>query len=141
MLQIIRNTVPTTLGVHLTAGGACRYHVVIKIDKKHEGEAKNAMFAAFGSSYEIKHVVVVDKDVDIFNMEDVEWAIATRSQAGRDVMIIERAAGNKLDPSTDDGIGDKMGIDATIPLNAPQERFERVRIPREEKLKLEDYIE
>lgn len=141
MLQIIRNTVPTTLGVHLTAGGTCRYHVVIKIDKKHEGEAKNAMFAAFGSSYEIKHVVVVDKDVDIFNMEDVEWAIATRSQAGRDVMIIERAAGNKLDPSTDDGIGDKMGIDATIPLDVHPERFERVRIPGEEEIKLEDYIE
>jgi 2,5-furandicarboxylate decarboxylase 1 len=141
MLQIIRNAVPTTLGVHLTPGGTCRYHVVIQIDKKHEGEAKNAMFAAFGTSHEIKHVVVVDKDVDIFNMEDVEWAIATRSQAGRDVMIIEGAAGNKLDPSTDDGIGDKMGIDATVPLNAQQERFERIRIPGEEKLNLEDYIE
>ncbi len=141
MLQIIRNTVPTTLAVHLTPGGTCRYHVVIKIDKKHEGEAKNAMFAAFGASHEIKHVVVVDKDVDIFNMEDVEWAIATRSQAGRDVMIVERAAGNKLDPSTDDGIGDKMGIDATVPLAAVQERFERICIPGEEKLNLDDYIE
>lgn len=141
MLQIIRNTVPATLGVHLTPGGTCRYHVVIKIDKKHEGEAKNAMFAAFGTSHEVKHVVVVDKDVDIFHMEDVEWAIATRSQAGRDVMIVERAAGNLLDPSTDEGIGDKMGIDATVPLHAPPERFERVRIPGEAKLRLEDYIE
>lgn len=141
MLQILRNTVPTTLSVHLTPGGTCRYHVVVKIDKKHEGEAKNAMCAAFGTSHEIKHVVIVDKDVDIFNMEDVEWAIATRSQAGRDVMIVERAAGNLLDPSTDEGIGDKMGIDATIPLNATKERFERVRIPGEETIKLEDYIE
>ncbi len=141
MLQIVRNTVPTTLGVHLTPGGTCRYHAVIKIDKKQEGEAKNAMCAAFGSSHEIKHVVVVDKDVDIFNMEDVEWAIATRSQAGRDVMIIERAAGNILDPSTDEGIGDKMGIDATVPLQASKERFERICIPGEELLKLEDYID
>ena len=141
MLQIVRNTVPTTMGVHLTAGGTCRYHAVIKIDKKHEGEAKNAMFAAFGTSDEIKHVVVVDKDVGIFNMEDVEWDFATRSQAGRDVIIIERAAGNKLDPSTDNGISDKMGIDATVPLNAPRGRFERIRIPGEDTLKLEDYIE
>ncbi|WP_371372870.1 UbiD family decarboxylase [Sporomusa aerivorans] len=140
MLQLIRNTVPTTLGVHLTPGGTCRYHAVIKIDKKQEGEAKNAMFAAFSSSHEIKHAVVVDKDVDIFDMEDVEWAIATRSQAGRDVMIVAQAAGNILDPSTDEGIGDKMGIDATVPLAAPQDRFERIRIPGEEVLKLEDYI-
>lgn len=140
MLQVIRNTVPDTLGVHLTPGGTCRYHVVVKIDKKHEGEAKNAIFAALSSSHEIKHVVVVDKDVDIFNPEDVEWAVATRSQAGRDVMIVTGAAGNILDPSTNDGIGDKMGIDATVPLQAPQERFERIRIPGEETLKLADFI-
>lgn len=140
MLQLIRNTVPTTLGVHLTAGGTCRYHAVIKIDKKSEGEAKNAIFAALSSSHEIKHVVVVDKDVDIFNMEDVEWAIATRSQAGRDVFIVERAAGNKLDPSTDDGVCDKMGIDATVPLDAPAGRFERIRIPGEDQLDLAEYI-
>lgn len=140
MLHTIRNTVPTTQSVHLTPGGTCRYHAVVKIDKKHEGEAKNAIFAALSTSHEIKHVVVVDKDVDIFNMEDVEWAIATRSQAGRDVIIVECAAGNKLDPSGDDGISDKMGIDATVPLSAPKERFERIRVPGEENIRLEDYI-
>ncbi len=139
LLQIIRNAVPNTLAVHLTPGGSCRYHLVIQIDKQNEGEAKNAMFAAFGSSQEIKHVVVVDKDVDIFNSEDVEWAIATRCQAGRDIFVVERALGNKLDPSSDDGISDKMGIDATAPLDAPVGRFERIRIPGEDKIKLEDY--
>jgi len=141
LLQTIRNTVPNVVSVHLTPGGGCRYHAVISIDKRNEGEAKNAIFAAFSSSHEIKHVVVVDKDVNIFDPEEVEWAIATRCQAGRDVFIVERALGNKLDPSSDEGISDKMGIDATAPLDAPPGRFERIRIPGEDKIRLEDYLE
>jgi UbiD family decarboxylases len=140
MLQMIRHAVPTATGVHLTPGGTCRYHVVISIDKVNEGEAKNAMFAAFASSQEVKRVVVVDNDVNIFDPEDVEWAMATRMQAGSDVFIVNRACGNKLDPSTDDGISDKMGIDATVPLGVDPFRFERIRIPGENELKLEDYV-
>ena len=141
MLQIIKGAVPNARAVHLTPGGTCRYHAVVSIDKQHEGEAKNAMFAAFASSQEVKRVVVVDKDVDIFDPIDVEWAIATRCQAGRDVFIVERALGNKLDPSSDDGISDKMGIDATVPLGADPFRFERIRIPRENQIRLEDYFD
>lgn len=140
LLQIVKNTVPTVAGVHLTPGGTCRYHAVISIDKQNEGEAKNAIFAALGSSQEVKHVVVVDRDVNIFDPVDVEWAVATRCQAGRDVFIVPRASGNKLDPSSDDGISDKMGIDATVPLNAEEGRFEKIRIPGEGEINLEDYI-
>ncbi|MGP8049765.1 MAG: UbiD family decarboxylase [Desulfobaccales bacterium] len=139
MLRVIRSAVPNTVGVHLTPGGACRYHVVVSIDKRNEGEPKNAMFAAFASSQEIKRVVVVDKDVDIFDPVEVEWALATRFQAGSDTMIVQRALGNKLDPSSDDGISDKMGMDATIPLGGDPFRFERIRIPGEDYVKLEDY--
>ncbi|MDR1660015.1 MAG: UbiD family decarboxylase [Desulfovibrio sp.] len=141
MLQAIRHAVPTALSVHLTPGGACRYHVVVGIRKVNEGEAKNVMFAAFASSQEVKRVVVVDPDVDIFDPEDVEWAMATRVQAGSDVVIVKRACGNKLDPSTDEGVCDKMGIDATVPLAVDPFRFERIRIPGEKELRLEDYIE
>src|SRR5271157_2792328 len=141
LLQVIRNAVPNTCAVHLTPGGTCRYHVVVSIDKQNEGEAKNVMFAAFSSSQEIKRVVVVDKDVDIFDPVDVEWAIATRCQAGTDVVIVRRAFGNKLDPSSDDGISDKMGIDATIPLNADPFRFERIQIPGEKTIQLEEYVD
>ena len=140
MLQAIRHAVPTVLGVHLTPGGTCRYHAVVSIRKVNEGEAKNAMFAAFASSQEVKRVVVVDSDVDIFDPVDVEWAIATRMQAGNDVFIVNRACGNKLDPSTDDGVCDKMGIDATIPLTSDPFRFERIRIPGEKELRLSDYF-
>ena len=141
MLQVIRNAVPNTVGIHLTPGGTCRYHAVVSIDKLSEGEPKNVMFAAFSSSQEIKRVVVVDKDVDIFDPVDVEWALATRFQAASDTVIVQRALGNKLDPSSDDGISDKMGIDATIPLSADPFRFERIRIPAENSVRLEDYID
>jgi 2,5-furandicarboxylate decarboxylase 1 len=140
MLQAVRHAVPTAKAVHLTPGGACRYHAVISITKVNEGEAKNAMFAAFASSQEIKRVVVVDDDVDIFDPVDVEWAMATRMQAARDVFIVPGACGNLLDPSSDGGISDKMGIDATVPLSAEPFRFERIRIPGEKNLSLGDYI-
>ena len=140
ILQIVKNAVPTVSAVHLTPGGTGRYHLVIQMEKKNEGEAKNAMFAAFGSSQEVKHVVVVDKDVDIFNPFEVNWAIATRCQASEDVMIIKNACGNKLDPSSNDGVSDKMGIDATVPLLAPKEKFEKIKIPNEESICLDDYL-
>ena len=141
MLQVIRSAVPNTLAVHLTPGGTCRYHAVVQIDKRNEGEAKNAMLAAFASSQEIKRVVVVDKDVDIFDPVEVEWAIATRFQAGRDCTIITRALGSKLDPSGDDGISDKLGIDATVPLGADPFRYERIRIPGEKDIDVESYFD
>lgn len=140
MLQAVRHAVPTARAVHLTPGGTCRYHAVIGIDKVNEGEAKNAMFAAFASSQEVKRVVVVDGDVDIFDPLDVEWAMATRMQAARDVFIVPRACGNLLDPSSDEGVSDKMGIDATVPLAAEPFRFERIRIPGEGEIDLDDYL-
>ncbi|MHB8917518.1 MAG: UbiD family decarboxylase [Desulfocucumaceae bacterium] len=141
LLQLVRQAVPSVAGVHLTPGGGCRYHAVVAIDKRHEGEAKNAIFAALASSSEVKRVVVVDRDVNISDPEEVEWAIATRCQAGRDVFVVTGALGNKLDPSSSEGISDKMGIDATIPLGAPPEKFERILIPGWEKVNLTDYFD
>ena len=140
LYQLVKHAVSSVRSVHLTLGGTCRYHAVISIKKRNEGEAKNAMFAAFTSTAEIKHVVVVDDDVDIFNMEDVEWAIATRFQADRDLVIISNALGSKLDPSTDEGLGAKMGLDATVPLNAPIGKFEKISIPGVDDIEIKDYL-
>lgn len=141
MLQMVRQAVPSALGVHLTSAGGCRYHAVVGIDKKNEGEAKNAIFAAFASSSEVKHVVVVDKDIDIFDIQDVEWAIANRVQANEDVLIIKSAMGNKLDPSSYEGVSDKMGIDATVPLAANLEKFKKIEIPLYNDINLDDYLD
>lgn len=142
MTQLIRQAGPTVLAVNLTPAGGCRYHCVIQIDQRNPGEAKNAMFAAFTSSTEVKHVVVVDKDVDPFDPFDVEWAISTRCQAGRDVFIVKEAMGNKLDPSSDNGVSDKMGIDATIPWKTTdREHFSKMIIPGLETYDLKDYLD
>ena len=141
MMQVIRQATPNVKGVHITPASGCRYHAVIQLDQKHDGEAKNAMFAAFTSSTEIKHVVVVDPDIDIYDMQDVEWAIANRVQAARDVFIISNAMGNKLDPSSRNGASDKMGIDATIPMNEDHERFQKIRIAGFENIDLKNYLD
>lgn len=141
VLRIIQHAVPTAKAVHLTPGGTGRYHLVVQIDKKNAGEAKNAIFAALGSSQEIKHVVVVDTDVNIFDPIDVNWAIATRCQADKDVFIVAGACGNKLDPSSDDGLSAKMGIDATVPMkDKGTDKFLRIQIPGETEIDLNDYL-
>ena len=140
MMQIIAQATPNVTGVRLTPAGGCRYHAVIQMDKQHEGEAKNAMFAAFTSSTEVKHVVVVDTDIDIDDPLDVEWAIANRVQASRDVFIVPDAMGNKLDPSSRNGTSDKMGIDATVPFGADPARFEKIHIAGFEEIDLKDYL-
>jgi len=141
MLQVLAQATPNVKGVHITPASGCRYHAVIQLDQKHDGEAKNAMFAAFTSSTEIKHVVVVDPDIDIYDMQDVEWAIANRVQAARDVFIISNAMGNKLDPSSRNGASDKMGIDATIPMTEDRERFQKIKISGFDQINLKDYLD
>lgn len=141
MMQVIRQATPNVKNVHITPASGCRYHAVIQLDQKHDGEAKNAMFAAFASSTEIKHVVVVDPDIDIYDLQDVEWAIANRVQAAKDVFIISNAMGNKLDPSSRNGASDKMGIDATIPMTEDRERFQKIRIADFDKVDLKNYLD
>src|ERR1041384_6378584 len=120
----------TVKDINVTLGGCAFWHAVISI-KKQPGEAKNALLAAL-SVMDLKHVVVVDDDIDVNNPMDVEWAIATRVQADRDVFIVPGARAKPLDPSlavTPPGvvpIGAKVGIDATIPEGVPHERFERI---------------
>lgn len=141
MMQIIRQVTPNIKKVHITPASGCRYHAILQMEQKYEGEAKNAMFAAFTSSTEIKHVVVVDPDIDIYDMQDVEWAIANRVQAARDVFIVPNAMGNKLDPSSRNGTSDKMGIDATIPMTGERSRFEKIHIAGFEDVDLKKYLD
>lgn len=141
ILKSVRSSIPSVRRVHLTLGGASRYHMVISIEKMNEGEAKNVIMAAMANNADIKHVVVVDQDVDIFNMEEVEWAIATRCQSNKDILIIPDCLGSELDPSTQKGVGAKMGIDATVPVGQLSNRFKQIRIPGYEKLNLEDFVD
>ncbi len=87
-----------------------------------------------GADHYVKLVIVVDEDIDVFDEEQVLWAVATRMQADRDVFIVDGAMGTLLDPSATDAITAKMGIDATKPLgdfastlSLSQESIERAR--------------
>ncbi|MEM1576870.1 MAG: UbiD family decarboxylase [Archaeoglobaceae archaeon] len=110
--------------VATTTGSRNYFHAVVQIEKKTDGDAKNAILAALSANPSLKGVIVVDEDIDIFSYEDVDYAIATRFQADRDLVIVKGARGSSLDPSADETTT-KWGIDATKPLKRAKE-FERV---------------
>jgi 2,5-furandicarboxylate decarboxylase 1 len=129
LLKALKNTSAGVSKVHLTKGGKCRFHLVVSMKKRNEGEAKNVILASFAGHYDVKKVIVVDEEIDIFDLEQVDWCVATRFQAKRDLVVINDALGSKLDPSTEDGVGSKIGLDCTVPLNAHPFDYEVTRIP------------
>ena len=133
-----------TTAINVTPGGCCHWHIVASI-KKAPGDGKNAIMALL-SIADIKHVTIVDDDIDVFDPVDVEWAVATRVQADRDVLIVPNARAKPLDPSLPLPVHGKvpttakMGIDATIPENIPAERYKRIVYFNEGKVDLKNYL-
>jgi 3-polyprenyl-4-hydroxybenzoate decarboxylase len=112
MFEVIKNVVPSTKAVHLTDGGCNWLDAVIQIQKRLEGEPKNALLAAFAAHPSLK------------------------------ILIVSNAKGSSLDPSSDQQnlLTAKVGIDATATLTKPRERFEIAKIPGEENINLSDYV-
>lgn len=133
------NQVVMACNVHITPGGASWLHAVVQIDKQHPDDGRKAIDAAFTGHPSLKHVVIVDKDIDLFDMQAVEWAIATRFQAGRDLILFPDQPSSSLDPSARHIPGqksrsDKLGLDATIPWDTSEgpahpSHFQRVSLP------------
>lgn len=124
LLERIQVNFPNVIDLRLTPGGLGRYHIVIKMKKKQMGEGKNVLACAFGCHYDIKLATVVDDDIDIDDPMQIEWAVATRFQADRDLIVINRALGSKLDPSTKKrGLSSKVGMDATSYVDEPAEFY------------------
>jgi len=134
--EAVSKVVPSVKSVNLSIGGCGWLHAIISIEKQIEGDGKNALLAAFAAHPSLKHAVIVDSDIDVFNPSEVEWAIATRFQADEDLVIIRNVRGSSLDPSADaeTSLTTKVGIDATRPLNVPKERFEKAKIPVSERV-------
>jgi UbiD family decarboxylase len=143
ILHSVRNVVSTTRTVNLTDGGSNWLHAVIQIRKKLEGEPKNAILAAFAAHPSLKMAIVVDEDINPTDPLQVEYAISTRCQADKDLLIVSNAKGSSLDPSSDQEnlITSKLGIDATATLLKDPQRFEIARIPDQEEIDLKDVIE
>lgn len=133
------NKVAECTGVNLTPGGCCWLHAVVSINKKSESDGKKAIEAAFAGHKSLKHVVIVDSDIDIYSPASVEWAIATRVQADKSLMIKKNEMGSSLDPSADpmSYATTKMGVDATKPLVAHGKNFE---IAGWKKVNVNDYF-
>ena len=140
LIKAVRQTVPTVKSVCMPVSGNCRFHAYISIAKRTPGQAKNAICAAFASDMLLKHVVIVDEDIDVYDEEQVLWAVSNRFQADHGLVVIPGAQGSELDPSAGPGgVNAKMGLDATKPLTgfAPE-----LRVPEDamKKIRLEDFL-
>lgn len=118
------NKVVRCLNVHVTPGGASWLHAVVQIAKQAADDGKKAIEAAFRGHGSLKHVWIVDDDINIFDPHDVEWAVATRFQADRGLVVLTDQPSSSLDPSAHHIPGQKsrtakMGIDATIYWDTP----------------------
>ncbi len=125
--QQVSRMVPAVKAVHLAHGGCGFYHAIVSVRKNAEGIGKNAILATFGVFPSLKFVTVVDEDVDIFNMEDVAWAMAVRLRPETGIITIPEARCHELNPTTHGGLGMKVGFDTTAPF--PWEsRFTRASV-------------
>jgi 2,5-furandicarboxylate decarboxylase 1 len=114
--------------VYITPGGCSWLHAVVQIKKQNPDDGKKAIEAAFEGHKSLKHCVIVDDDINIYDPNDVEWAIATRFQADKNAVILPNQPGSSLDPSGDLSEGKKartckMGLDATIPSGKTDKSF------------------
>lgn len=126
------NEVVRCLDVNINPGGCSWLHAIVQIDKQHEDDGKLAIQAAFAGHRSCKHVFVVDRDIDIYDPQQVEWAMATRFQGDQDLLLQERSPGSSLDPSSEAGSHNttRVGFDLTKPLETKGKSFERAPFPQ-----------
>lgn len=116
--------------VYITPGGCSWLHAVVQIKKRNSDDGKKAIEAAFEGHKSLKHCVIVDDDINIYDPHEVEWAVATRFQADKNAVILPNQRGSSLDPSGDLTEGKKattckMGLDATVPFQKTDKGFKK----------------
>lgn len=138
----IRGAHPNTTAVSMTGGGCNWLHAVVQVKKRSAADVKKIIKKAFATHRSLKQVTVVDEDIDPNSAGAVEYAMATRFQADRDLVIVKNVRGSSLDPSSNQKSlrTAKMGVDATRPLGKRPEGFELARIPRQGRYDLGDYF-
>ncbi|CAG7646165.1 UbiD family decarboxylase [Paenibacillus allorhizosphaerae] len=132
LLRSVQAVIPTVQSVSMPEGGVCRFHAIISIKKRTEGEGKLAALAAITAQDLLKYIIVVDDDIDILNPTDVEWAMATRMRAHDDVQIIRDVKSNPIDPMAINRTVSKLIIDATLRMDEREGRYgTRAGVPEE----------
>lgn len=127
LLKVLQNAIPIVQDVEMTAGGLHRFHAIVSVKKstpQHNGFQRNVIAASFGALKDLDLVIVVNHDIDIRDPADVEYALATRMEASRDLIVLPAARGHEYVRIGQDGIRAKLGIDATVPFEQ-QARFAR----------------
>ncbi|MEM0281645.1 MAG: UbiD family decarboxylase [Desulfurococcaceae archaeon] len=126
----VKRVAPCVKGVRLTEGGAMWLHCIISVGREcSEGDAKLAAIAAISAHPSVKHVLVVDDDIDLENSYSIEWAIATRLKGGEDIVVLKNIRGSTLEPRSRDGVGDKVVIIAIAPRSDQSYKYKRVEVP------------
>ena len=127
LLKSLQAVTPIVKDVEVTAGGLHRFHAVIQVKKtnpQQEGMQRNAILAAFGTLKDLDLIIAVDDDINIQDPNDVEYALAMRMEASKDLFIIPGARTHEYVRKSNNGIRAKVGIDATVPFEE-RERFAR----------------
>ena len=137
------NKVVKCKNVNITPGGCSWLHAVVQIEKQNPDDGMKALEAAFKGHGSLKRCIVVDDDINLFDSNDVEWALATRFQANKDSVLKSDQPGSSLDPSGKHEKGKKtltckQGMDATIPSEKNIVEFKRVEYP---KVDIKNYLE
>jgi UbiD family decarboxylase len=135
ILNTLRRNLPNVRAVHVPHTSCGAFTAYISMKKIADGEPQTAIMATLGTEFYTKHVIVVDEDVDIFDTNDVMWAIATRVRPDKDIFLIPGVKGAILDPTSDpeNFTVTKMGIDATRPVG--RDFAERLVISEEQRAK------
>jgi 2,5-furandicarboxylate decarboxylase 1 len=115
----IRSAVSNVTAVHFS-DGSVPYNLVVQLDTSGGGTPRDAIDAAFDSLVFLKTVTVVDTDIDIFDIGDVEWAVATRCRYDKDLVQLPQSDGHQLNPMVEDDKWVRLGINATVPLPREQ---------------------
>jgi 2,5-furandicarboxylate decarboxylase 1 len=141
ILNALKRNLPNVQAVHVPHTTCGAFMAIISMKKTAEGEPQMAMMATMGTELYTKYVVVVDDDVDIFSMDDVMWAIATRVRAEKDIVFVPGAKSAILDPTSDPKTFTvtKMGIDATRP--SGNDFAERLVISEEQRARARSLLE
>ena len=140
ILNALRRNLPNVTAVHVPLCTVGALMAIIQMKKTAEGQPKQAIMAALGTEFYVKTIVVVDEDVDIFNLSDVMWAVSTRARADKDITLIHGAMGAILDPTSDpeDHTLTKVGIDATKPTG--RDFAERLTISDDQRARVQAII-
>ena len=135
LVKTLQSAVPIFKDVDMSAGGLHRFTAVIQVQKtlpQHDGLQRNAILAAFGTLKDLDLIIAVDEDIDIRDPNDVEYALAMRFDASRDIITIPGARGHEMVRAGKNGIRTKLGLDATVPFEE-KDKYRRIEFLQVEK--------